>query len=205
MELIGVQRVRDRDLAAGVVLGAGLGLAALLLYFDTTYTSTTGAAVTVLFGSLFAVGPSTIPAVIALGGVALVLVLGIQRLLLLSSLSPELAAARGIPVRLVALVYLLAVSVSVALAALTIGAILGTALLIGPAAAALRLSRRPGRAMAVASALGVGVTWLGIVLAYDSYRWPPAGRGWPVSFFVVAAVLAVYLVGGVVERVREGR
>jgi zinc/manganese transport system permease protein len=40
----------------------------------------------------------------------------------------------------------------------------------------------------------VAATWLGILLAYDSYYWPPAGRGWPVSFFVVTLVVGGYLV-----------
>ena len=82
---------------------------------------------------------------------------------------------------------------AVALAAVTIGTILSTALLIGPAAAALRLTRRPLRAMVAAVAIGIAAIWLGIVLAYDSYDWPPHGHGWPVSFFVVALVFAIYL------------
>jgi zinc/manganese transport system permease protein len=71
--------------------------------------------------------------------------------------------------------------------------VLSTALLIGPAATALRLARSPGRAMAVSAAIGTVATWLGILLAYDSYYWPPAQHGWPVSFFVVALVLTAYL------------
>ena len=55
MELIGVQRRRGRDLATGVVLGSGLGLAALFLYLESTHQSTTGTTVSVLFGSLFSV------------------------------------------------------------------------------------------------------------------------------------------------------
>ena len=55
MELIGVQRPRGRDLATGIVLGAALGLAALLLYLDTTNHGTTGATVTILFGSIFTI------------------------------------------------------------------------------------------------------------------------------------------------------
>jgi zinc/manganese transport system permease protein len=192
MELVGIQRPRGRDLAAGIVLGASLGIAALFLYLDTTYTSASGAAVTILFGSLFEVSSSLIPVSIALGLVAVGLVMTIHRPLLLSSLSPDLATARGIPVRLVGAIYLLALAVAVALSALTIGAILGTALLIGPAATALRVTRRPGRAMLVSAACGVLCTWLGVVLAYDSYLWPPRGDGWPVSFFVVTTTLLLY-------------
>jgi zinc/manganese transport system permease protein len=197
MELVGIQRRRGRDLATGIVLGAGLGVAALFLYLNTTVHNTTGAAVTILFGSVFSIASSSVPIVVVLAIAVLGLMAVAARPLLLASASPELAAARGVPVRLVGFGYLLALALSVALCALTIGAILSTALLVGPAAAALRLSRRPGVAVATASLLGVVATWLGILLAYDSYDWPPRHQGWPVSFFVVTAVFAAYLLSGV--------
>src|SRR5437879_2503659 len=80
------------------------------------------------------------------------------------------------------------------------GRALATALLVGPAAAALRITRRPGRATVLAAALGVVVTWLGIVLAYDSFTWPPRHDGWPVSFFVVALTVAGYLLAQLAGR-----
>jgi zinc/manganese transport system permease protein len=202
MEAIGVQRARGRDLATGIVLGAALGLAALFLYLSTTASSTTGATVTVLFGSIFAVSSSTIPLVIVLSAVSVAIIAVLYRPLLLSSVSSELAAARGIPVRVVGALYLLSLAVAVALAAITIGAILSTALLIGPAATALRLTKSPGRAILTAGLLGVATTCIGIVLAYDSFHWPPAGHGWPVSFFVVALVLFFYLLAGLPELLR---
>jgi zinc/manganese transport system permease protein len=88
--------------------------------------------------------------------IVLSLTVVLYRPLLLCSVSPELAAARGIAVRLVGAGYLLAMAGAVALAAVTIGAILSTALLVGPAATALRLTRRPGRAIAAAALIGVG-------------------------------------------------
>jgi zinc/manganese transport system permease protein len=203
MELIGVQRRRGRDLATGVVLGAGLGLAALFLYLDSTHQSTTGTTVTVLFGSLFSVSSATVPLAIAAGAAVLAMLIVVGRPLLLASANPELAAARGIPVRLVGYVYLLTLSLSVALCAVTIGSILSTALLIGPAAASLRVSRRPARAMVAAAALGIAATWIGVLLAYDSYTWPPHHQGWPVSFFIVALALVLYLICGAVARWRR--
>jgi zinc/manganese transport system permease protein len=201
MEMIGVQRPRGRDLATGIVLGAGFGLAALFLYLGTTSDNTTGATVTILFGSIFALDTSTLPVVLAFGALALVIVLILYRPLLLASVSPELAAARRLPVRLIGGVYLLAMALAVALSAVTIGAILSTALLVGPAATALALARRPARALAAAAAVGLAAMWLGILLAYDSYHWPPLRHGWPVSFFVVTLVLIAYLAA----RVAHGR
>jgi zinc/manganese transport system permease protein len=194
MELIGIQRPRGRDLATGIVLGAGLGLAALLLYLDSTYRNTTGATITILFGSVFAISSSTIPLVALLSVAVLAIVALLYRPLLLSSISAEMAVARGIRVRLVGAAYLLALALAVALAAMTIGTILSTALLVGPAATALRLSRRPGVTVAVAALIGVGATWLGILLAYDSFDW--TGTGWPVSFCVVTLIFLAYLLSG---------
>ncbi len=205
MEAIGVQRSRGRDLATGIVLGAGIGLGALFLYLYTSAHSTTGATVTILFGSLFAIPSSTIPLVVALSAVVVVLTLTLYRPLLLSSVNAEMASAHGIPVGLVGALYLLALALAVALAAITIGTILSTALLVGPAASALRLTRRPLTALLSAMGIGIGATWLGIVLAYDSFKWPPAGQGWPVSFFVVTLVFIAYLLSGLPEAKRRRR
>jgi zinc/manganese transport system permease protein len=193
MEMIGVQRRRGRDVATGVVLGAALGLAALFLYLATQSSSTTGASFTILFGSIFVITTSTIPALIASAVLALATVVVLARVLLLSSLSPDIAAGRGVPVRAVGAAFLMALAISVALSAVIIGAVLSTALLVGPAATALRLARSPVKAVITAAVVGVLAVWIGIVLAYDSYYWPPAGRGWPVSFFVVTLVVASYL------------
>ncbi len=193
MEFVAVRRARERDLVTGIVLGAGLGLSALFLYLDVTSHSTTGAAVTVMFGSMFAISAAVLPLAVAIGALALVAVAVLYRPLLLSSLDPELAAVRGIPVRLVGFLHLAVTALAVSLSAITVGAVLSTALLIGPAAAALRLTDRPGAAVALAPLLGLGAVWGGILLAYDSYHWTP-GHGWPVSFFVVALVFATYLV-----------
>ena len=193
MDMIGVRRPRGRDLATGIVRGAGLGLAALFLYWDTTRTSTTGAPVTILFGSIFTIGSSMIPVIAVFSLVAVGIVAVLYRPLLLSSVSTDLAVVRGVPVRIAGALCLAAIALAVSLSAITIGAILSTALLVGPAATALRLTSRPGLMLTWSAVIGVAATWLGVLLAYDSYYWPPTGRGWPVSFFVVVLILIFYL------------
>jgi zinc/manganese transport system permease protein len=205
IELVGVQRARGRDLATGIVLGASIGLAALFLYLASTEQSTTGTTVTILFGSAFAIASSTVPVILALGLVVLGLIVALYRPLLLATVSPEMAVARGIRVRLVGALYLLALALAAALAAITIGSILGTALLVGPAASSLRLTKRPLQAMLTAAGIGIGALCIGVLLAYDSYEWPPHGHGWPVSFFVVSIVFIVYLLSGLPERRRTAR
>ena len=192
MDMIGIRRPRGRDLATGIVRGAGLGLAALFLYWDTTH-SATGATVTILFGSMFTIDPSLLGVIAAFSLAAVGIVAVLYRPLLLSSASPDLAVVRGVRVRTAGVLCLVAIALAVSLSALTIGAILSTALLIGPAATALRLTGRPGLVVAWSALIGLAVTWLGVLLAYDSYYWPPAGHGWPVSFFVVTLILLAYL------------
>ena len=199
MELFGIRRARERDLVTGIVLGAGLGITALFLYFDVTTGSTTGAAISVMFGSMFAIPASLVAPTLIVGFSVVLGVIAIYRPLLLSSLDSTLAEVQGINVRLIGLLHLLMLSLAVTLSAMTIGAILSTALLIGPAAAALRLARRPGLAILLAALIGLGSVWGGILLAYDSYNWTP-GHGWPVSFFIVTIIFAVYLLTGLPAR-----
>jgi zinc/manganese transport system permease protein len=196
MDLIGVERERRRDLATGIVLGTALGLAALFLYLDTTKGATTGATQQLLFGSIFTVDPSTVPLVLGLSAVALAIVVLVNRPLLLSSLSAELTRTRGINLRGVGVLFMIAMAVSVGLSSIAVGSILSTALLIGPAAASMRLTKSLHASLMVAGVLGVATTWLGILFAYDSFYWVPSSQGLPVSFFIVSLIFIAYLMSG---------
>jgi zinc/manganese transport system permease protein len=196
MELIGVERARSRDVATGVVLGAATGLSALFLYLDATRSATTGATQQILFGSIFTIDPSLVPLVVILSAATLLVVGVMYRPLLLSSVSAELASARGINLRVVGLLFMFALAISVGLSSIAIGSILSTALLIGPAATAVRLTRSLRTALVAGCLLGISTTWLGILLAYDSAYWDPSSQGLPVSFFIAAIVFLVYLASG---------
>jgi zinc/manganese transport system permease protein len=205
MELVGVRRLQGRDVATGVVFSFGLGLTALFLYLDTTIGNSSNAAISVLFGSLFVIDPGVIPAVVALSVVAVALVAVLYRWLLMESLDHDLARARGVPVRATGVLFLIALALAVELSSLTIGAILSTALLIGPAATALQLTRRFGVAVLVAAAIGVASTWLGCLVSYESYYWTGRAGNWPVSFCIVALVFVAYLAARLVSHVRRRR
>lgn len=206
MEAIGTRRLRGRDVATGVVFGVGMGLTALFLALDTTIGGSSNAAVSVLFGSLFVIDPGIVPTVVALSVAALALVLLMWRWLLIDTLDSDLAAARGVRPRLAGVLFLVALALAVQLSSLTIGAILSTALLIGPAATALLLTRRFGVAVALSAAIAVAQTWVGCALAYASYDWF-GGHSWPVSFAIVAMAFVTYVVvrAAVGLRHRAGR
>ncbi len=204
MELIGIDRVKGRDVATGVVLGAAFGLSALFLYLSSSTSATSGSTQLILFGSIFTVAPDTLPEVTALSAVVLALVASIGRPLILSSLSADLAAARAIPVRAVGFAFVSVLAISVGLSSIVIGSILSTALLIGPPASALKVVTRLRSAFVVSAIAGVVATVLGTVLAYDSYYWSASHRGLPVSFFVVAVVVVEFVAATIVQRLRWG-
>ncbi|MBC3763870.1 metal ABC transporter permease [Quadrisphaera oryzae] len=206
MDGIGITRLRGRDIATGVVFAFGLGLTSLFLYWDTSRSGTSDAAVSVLFGSLFVIDPRVVPVVLGLSAVSLALVVLLHRRLLTDSLHPDLAAARGASPRLTGLLFLVVLALAVELAALTVGAILATALLVGPAASALLMTKRAGLAVVVSAAISVAVTVAGCFVAFESYYWSGGGGNWPVSFSIVVLVLLVYLAsrGAAALRRRRG-
>ena len=203
LSVAGDERVRERDVATGVLLGIATGCSALFLYLTATSTANTGVAQQVLFGSVFDVSTATVTLLVIVSLALTGLTLGMTRPLMLSSLVPAIAAARGERTRLLSWFFMLVVAATVALSALITGSVLSTALLVGPAAGAQRLSAHPQRAIALAAALGAIATTLGVVLAYDSYYWRTSGTGLPVSFFIVMIVIAQYAISGLIYRARQ--
>ncbi len=195
-------RARERDVATGVILALALGVGALFLYINTRFVS---APFTLLFGSIFEVDPDTTRVMVVVGLICLAVVAALYRPLLFSSLSPETAEARGVPVRLISALFLVCMAVAVAEAAQVVGVLLSTALLIGPPATAAYLVARPGVGIVLAAAIGVLETWLGIDLAYVSYYWSPGGKGWPVSFFITSLALLCYILARLLRPAFRGR
>lgn len=173
MGLIG-ERLRGRDVAVGVVLSLSLGLGVLFLYFYTTHATQ---ATTILFGNVLGVDNDTLWGLVGLGALSLVAIAVISRPLLFATLEPDLAEAKGVSLRLIAVLFLAIVAIAVAEAAQVVGVLLVFALMVGPAAAAQNLCARLGWAVALSVVLALAETWLGIALAY----W----TDWPVTFWIV--------------------
>ena len=199
IDALATKRDTNSDVATGIVLGAASGASALFLFLAANGSTSTGGAQHILFGSLNTIPHSLVVPILATGVVAVVTIGAICRPLLLASLSFDLAMARGVRVRVVNVAFMGAVAVSVGLASIVLGSILATALLIGPAAAASRVTRRLSSTLALSSVFGVSATWVGTLLSYDSYTWTASHRPLPVSFFVVVLVVTLY-VGAVLSR-----
>lgn len=189
-------KIRNRDVPTGIVLSFAMGLGVLFLYFDTRSTSNPSAPNMILFGSLFTLNTTIIPIVIMSALVALFALFVLYRPLLLSSVSPDIARSRGIPVRAVSVSFMILLAIAVEDSALIMGALLSTALIIGSPAAAMRLTSRLRLAMFLSALVGSASSCIGVILAYDSYFWTPSHQGWPVSSFVAFLVLLFYALSG---------
>jgi zinc/manganese transport system permease protein len=205
MEAIGVGRLRARDMATGIVLGAAMGATSLFFYLAATRGTSSATAQQVLFGSIYSVPSGSVPLSAAISAVVVAVVAISLRPIVLSSISDELAAVRGVRVRAIGTMFILALAVVVAMSSVVVGSILSTALLVGPAATALRLSRRVGPSLLLASAVAVGSTWLGILVSYDSYDWIGSGHYLPVSVCIVAVIVVGYTASGLVRRQTAAR
>lgn len=200
MGQLGRTSARSRDIAVGTVLAWILGLGALFLglYLSNPVANTNIAVgVGVLFGSIFGVDPQT-ALVISLVAIATsVALLAMARPLLFASLDPEVARARGLPVRLLDALFLALLAITVAEAVPAVGALLVFALIVTPAASARRMVARPYLTLVLSAALALVITWVGLTMAfYLSY---------PVSFDISALGFVVYLVVLAFQQVRTVR
>lgn len=177
------REANERDTSIGVIMTFALGLGLLFLSLYSGYAERVYG---ILFGQIIGISQQDVLITAIASAVTLLALLFLFRPLLFSSFDPEVAQARGIPVRLLSIVFLILLAITISLAVQVIGALLVFTLLIGPAATAARLARSPYRALALAVILGVAYTFLGIYLAAENGIWP-------VSFFIATISFGVYL------------
>jgi zinc/manganese transport system permease protein len=139
-----------------------------------------------LFGSVLAASRDDVIRSAVVGAVALAALGVIARPLRFASIDPEVAEARGVPVRPLSTVFLLVLALAVSITIQVVGVLLILTLVITPAGAAQRLTLHPGRIIVYSVLIAIGATLGGIVCAvYTSL---------PPSFFVSALSLSAYLV-----------
>jgi zinc/manganese transport system permease protein len=189
MGLLG-PRGRADDVVIGIVFMWVLGLGVL---FQTLFTASSSggsgngsASVNVLFGSILGLsgGQAVVAAIVGVVACAAVLVAG--RPLLFASIDEAVAAARGVPVRVLGIGFLVLVAVTAAEATQAVGALLLVGLVAAPAAAAQRLTDRPWRGLVLAAGLAVLAVWAGLTIAY-------LDGSVPASFAIMGLATAEYL------------
>jgi zinc/manganese transport system permease protein len=182
MGLLG-ERISGRDVAIGVVLALSLGFGLLFLHFYTAFATQVTA---LLFGNVLAAERSTIATLIGLAVVTLAGLAVIMRPLIFASLQPELAEAKGVPLRFVSTAFLAIVALAVAESAQIVGILLVFSLMVGPPATAQRLVTGLWSGMALSAVIALADAWVGIAIAYQT--------DWPVSFCIALLSALGYFV-----------
>jgi zinc/manganese transport system permease protein len=169
------EKLAHRDVAIGMMLSLSLGLGLLFLHFYTTGATQAAA---LLFGNVLGVDESALLTLVLLAALSLAALALIGRPLVFGSLQAELAEARGVPVRFVSAAFLAIVAIAVAECAQIVGVLLVFTLMVGPAAAAMNLTRGLALAVALSAGLALAEAWGGLTLAFYT--------DWPTSFWITA-------------------
>jgi zinc/manganese transport system permease protein len=189
------ERLSGRDVAIGVVLSLALGLGLLFLHY---YTAFAAQATALLFGNVLAVDRSTIATLVVLALIAMLGLGAIMRPLIFATLQPELAEAKGVPLRFVSTAFLVIVALAVSQSAQIVGVLLVFALMVGPPATAQRLASGLWGGMTLSAVIALAEAWLGLVMAYHT--------DWPVSFCIaLLSALGYFLTRGSLVPEREAR
>jgi zinc/manganese transport system permease protein len=175
------ERISNRDVAIGVVLALALGFGLLFLHY---YTSFATQATALLFGNVLAVDHTMIATLAVLGVVTLAALATIMRPLIFASLQPELAEAKGVPLRFVSTVFLAIVALAVSACAQIVGVLLVFTLMVGPPAAAQRVTTGLWSGLFVSATLALAEAWLGLTMAFYT--------DWPVSFCIACLSALAY-------------
>jgi zinc/manganese transport system permease protein len=181
-------RARADDIVIGSLFAWTLGLGVLFLSIFATRSSAGNgtAGVRVLFGSIFGLSGTDVWRSIVLAMVAIGLLLAIARPLFFASLDTAVAAAQGVPVRALGLVFLALLGLVVAEATQAVGALLLLGLLAAPAGAAHKITSNPYLGLLLSPVFAVASVWLGLILSYRFATLPP-------STMIIAVAVGIYL------------
>src|SRR5215475_2380373 len=175
-------RGSERDSAIGAVLAFGLGLGVLFLSLYQGYATE---ATNLLFGSIVGVSDAQLRNLVIVAAIVLVGLAVLYRPLLFSGVDPEIAAARGVPLRALSVAIFLLLALTTAEAIQVVGVLLVLTLIITPAAAAQRLTGRPGLALLLGVVIALVSTEGGILLSL--------AKPWPTTFFITSLSFAAYV------------
>ena len=175
------EKLSVRDVAIGMTLSLALGFGLLFLHFYTAFATQ---ATALLFGNVLGVDRKALAALAGLAGLSVAALAVISRPLLFASLQPELAEARGLPMRALSTAFLGIVAVAVSESAQIVGVLLVFTLMVGPGAAARNFTPRFGAGVALSAVLAVVEAWGGLSLAWFT--------DWPVSFWITALSAVTY-------------
>jgi zinc/manganese transport system permease protein len=189
----GSERSSWSEQSAGIGAVQALALA-LGFLFVSLYGGVLGDLESLLFGDLLGVSDGQVLVLAVVAVVALAALAALARPLLFASVDAGVAAARGVPVRLLSLAFLLLLGLAVGATSQITGVLLVFALLVAPAASAQALTPRPLASLILTVALGLLIVWLGLGIAYFSI--------YPAGFFIATVAFVVYVLARPIALVR---
>jgi zinc/manganese transport system permease protein len=163
--------------------------------FVTLYGGFLNGANSLLFGSFLGITTDQVELLLVVAVVAIACLAIIARPLLFASVDPEVATARGVPVRGLSIIFLLLLGAAAAEVSQITGTLLVFALLVVPAATAQTWTTRPVLSVALTVATGVSVTWASLLVAYYS--------PYPIGFILTSIAFAAYLIASGWRRLRS--
>ncbi|MGA8275056.1 MAG: metal ABC transporter permease [Thermoplasmata archaeon] len=181
MALLG-RRAANRDIEIGTVLAFMLGLG---LLFISLYKGFATEAYSILFGEILGISDSGVIFTLEASAVVLVVIGLVYRRLLFASLDEDVAEAKGMPMLALGLTFMLLLAVAISIAVQVIGVLLIFALMVTPAAVAVRLTKRPLYAVLVSILVALVATWVGLFVQFYAQ--------YPASFFIVSIAFAIYV------------
>jgi zinc/manganese transport system permease protein len=187
-------RARDRNSVIGIILPFGLGLGVLFL---SLYEGRAANKFGLLTGQIIAVDTPQLTWLAGTSAVVLLALMLVWRPLTFASVDPEVAEARGVPVRALSLAFMLVLGLAVALCVQIVGALLVLSLLVTPTAAAARVT---------ASAVLLPVLSVVFALvAMEGGMLLSLGSSVPVSPYVTTISFLIYLTCRLYGTKRGGR
>lgn len=192
---LGIGRLGKRgrhDAVTALALVVLLGLGALFLSMSTEYEPEI---FSLLFGEVLGVSSNELAPVAVLGFACVAAIVILYRPLLLSSVTPELAEARGVHGYRIDMAFLIVVALATSMTLPVVGALLIFSLMIGPPAAARCFTSNPSHALALSVVIALGIVWAAIACSYES--------NWPVGFFVGSFSALSYAIGRATTRLYQ--
>lgn len=190
MALLG-RRAATRDIEIGTVLAFMLALGLLFL---SLYNGFATEAYSILFGEVLGISSAEVLFTLEASVVVVAVMLLLYRRLLFASLDEDVAEAKGLPMLALGLVFMLLLAVAISIAVQVIGVLLIFALMVTPAAIAVRLTRSPLAAILVSVAVAEFSVWVGLLMAFYSSNLGPTFVHAPASFFIVGISFLLYVV-----------
>ncbi len=172
------------DVVTALALVMMLALGAAFLSHTTEYAPEVFA---LLFGEVLGVSITEILPVVGLAIACLAAVAFLYRPLLLASVVPEIAEARGVRGYRMEMSFLVVLALATAMTVPVVGALLIFSLMIGPPAAARSITSRPPLAIGLSVAIALVTVWAAIASSYLT--------NWPIGFFVGMFSAAAYGLG----------